>query len=32
MVKFWFKFSMRHEGAWFTSTNSSLIILVGFFC
>ena len=32
MVKFWFKYSGRHSGNWLTTTNSSLVVLVGFFC
>lgn len=32
MVKFWFKFSSRHEGSWITNSTSTLVLLVGFFC
>jgi NADH:ubiquinone oxidoreductase subunit H len=32
MVKFWFKYSGRHTGNWLTNTNSTLIVLIGFFC
>lgn len=32
MVKFWFKYSGRHSGNWLTNTNSTLVVLIGFFC
>ena len=32
MVKFWFKYSARHEGSWLTGSNSALLLLIGFFC